>query len=163
MLFPVNSSPYFDVRSCMSKTDARALGESIMTKREILLVMIGLMSGMFLSALDQTVVSTSMRTIADDLDGMSLQAWVTTAYMIMSTISTPLYGKLSDIFGRRPLFIIAISVFVLGSLLAGTADTMYQLAGYRAIQGLGAGGLMALPLAIMGDMLAPRERAKYQG
>ncbi|WP_280795753.1 MDR family MFS transporter [Aurantimicrobium minutum] len=147
----------------MSKTDARALGESIMTKREILMVMIGLMSGMFLSALDQTVVSTSMRTIADDLDGMSLQAWVTTAYMIMSTISTPLYGKLSDIFGRRPLFIIAISVFVLGSLLAGTADTMYQLAGYRAIQGLGAGGLMALPLAIMGDMLAPRERAKYQG
>lgn len=134
-----------------------------MSKREILLVMIGLMSGMFLSALDQTVVSTSMRTIADDLDGMSLQAWVTTAYMIMSTISTPLYGKLSDIFGRRPLFIIAISVFVIGSLLAGTADSMYQLAGYRAIQGLGAGGLMALPLAIMGDMLAPRERAKYQG
>ena len=163
MFFPVNSSHLLDVRSCMSKTDARALGESIMTKREILMVMIGLMSGMFLSALDQTVVSTSMRTIADDLDGMSLQAWVTTAYMIMSTISTPLYGKLSDIFGRRPLFIIAISVFVLGSLLAGTADTMYQLAGYRAIQGLGAGGLMALPLAIMGDMLAPRERAKYQG
>jgi EmrB/QacA subfamily drug resistance transporter len=147
----------------MSKTDARAVGESIMTKREILLVMVGLMSGMFLSALDQTVVSTSMRTIADDLDGMALQAWVTTAYMIMSTISTPLYGKLSDIFGRRPLFIIAISVFVLGSLLAGTADSMYALAGYRAIQGLGAGGLMALPLAIMGDMLAPRERAKYQG
>ena len=147
----------------MSKTDAQAVAQAIMSKREILLVMIGLMSGMFLSALDQTVVSTSMRTIADDLDGMSLQAWVTTAYMIMSTISTPLYGKLSDIFGRRPLFIIAISVFVIGSLLAGTADSMYQLAGYRAIQGLGAGGLMALPLAIMGDMLAPRERAKYQG
>ncbi|MEY4040115.1 MAG: hypothetical protein RLZZ52_983 [Actinomycetota bacterium] len=140
-----------------------AVAEAIMSKREILLVMVGLMAGMFLSALDQTVVSTSMRTIADDLDGMSLQAWVTTAYMIMSTISTPLYGKLSDIFGRRPLFIIAISVFVIGSLLAGTAHTMYELAGYRAIQGLGAGGLMALPLAIMGDMLAPRERAKYQG
>lgn len=134
-----------------------------MNKRQIMLVMIGLMSGMFLSALDQTVVSTSMRTIADDLDGMSLQAWVTTAYMIMATISTPLYGKLSDIFGRRPLFIIAISIFLLGSLLAGTADSMYALAGYRAVQGLGAGGLMALPLAIMGDMLAPRERAKYQG
>lgn len=142
---------------------AKTVASAVMSKKEIMFVMIGLMSGMFLSALDQTVVSTSMRTIADDLDGMSLQAWVTTAYMIMSTISTPLYGKLSDIFGRRPLFIIAISVFVLGSLLAGTADTMYQLAGYRAIQGLGAGGLMALPLAIMGDMLAPRERAKYQG
>ncbi|BAU99852.1 MDR family MFS transporter [Aurantimicrobium minutum] len=142
---------------------AKAVADAVMSKREIMLVMIGLMSGMFLSALDQTVVSTSMRTIADDLDGMALQAWVTTAYMIMSTISTPLYGKLSDIFGRRPLFIIAISIFVIGSFLAGTADTMYSLAGYRAIQGLGAGGLMALPLAIMGDMLAPRERAKYQG
>lgn len=128
-----------------------------------MLVMIGLMSGMFLSALDQTVVSTSMRTISDDLHGMSLQAWVTTAYLIMSTISTPLYGKLSDIFGRRILFIIAISIFLLGSLLAGTAGNMYELASFRAIQGLGAGGLMALPLAIMGDMLAPRERAKYQG
>ena len=140
---------------------AKTVASAVMSKKEIMFVMIGLMSGMFLSALDQTVVSTSMRTIADDLDGMSLQAWVTTAYMIMSTISTPLYGKLSNIFGRRPLFIIAISVFVIGSLLAGTADSMYQLAGYRAIQGLGAGGLMALPLAIMGDMLAPRERAKY--
>ena len=144
-------------------TPKPSVTEAIMSKREILLVMIGLMSGMFLSALDQTVVSTSMRTIADDLDGMSLQAWVTTAYMIMATISTPLYGKLSDIFGRRPLFIIAISIFVAGSLLAGTADSMYALAAYRAVQGLGAGGLMALPLAIMGDMLAPRERAKYQG
>lgn len=134
-----------------------------MTKREILFVMIGLMSGMFLAALDQTIVSTSMRTIADDLNGMALQAWVTTAYMILSTISTPLYGKLSDIFGRRPLFIIAISIFIVGSFLAGTANNMYELALYRAIQGLGAGGLMALPLAIMGDMLSPRERAKYQG
>ena len=125
----------------------------VMSKREILLVMIGLMSGMFLSALDQTVVSTSMRTIADDLNGMALQAWVTTAYMIMSTISTPIYGKLSDIFGRRLLFIIAIVIFLAGSLMAGAAMDMYQLAIYRAIQGLGAGGLMALPLAIMGDML----------
>jgi len=135
----------------------------VMTKRQITLVVVGLMAGMFLSALDQTVVSTSMRTIADDLDGMSLQAWVTTAYMILSTISTPLYGKLSDIFGRRLLFIIAIVLFLIGSLLAGTAHSMYELAAYRAIQGLGAGGLMALPLAIMGDMLSPRERAKYQG
>jgi len=142
---------------------AKASAAPVMTKRQIWLVMIGLMAGMFLSALDQTVVSTSMRTIADDLDGMALQAWVTTAYMILSTISTPLYGKLSDIFGRRLLFIIAISIFLVGSLLAGTAHTMYELAAYRAIQGLGAGGLMALPLAIMGDMLSPRERAKYQG
>jgi EmrB/QacA subfamily drug resistance transporter len=134
-----------------------------MSHRQILFVIFGLMAGMFLSALDQTVVGTSMRTIADDLDGMALQAWVTTAYLIVSCISTPIYGKLSDIFGRRPLFLIAITVFLIGSLLAGMANSMYELAIFRAIQGLGAGGLMALPLTIMGDMLAPRERAKYQG
>ncbi|WP_241981718.1 MDR family MFS transporter [Cryobacterium sp. TMT1-19] len=135
----------------------------LMSHRQILFVIFGLMAGMFLSALDQTIVGTSMRTIADDLDGMALQAWVTTAYLIVSCISTPIYGKLSDIFGRRPLFLIAITIFLIGSLLAGLANSMYELAIFRAIQGLGAGGLMALPLTIMGDMLAPRERAKYQG
>ncbi|HOT33241.1 MAG TPA: MDR family MFS transporter [Rhodoglobus sp.] len=134
-----------------------------MTHRQILFVIFGLMAGMFLSSLDQTIVGTSMRTIADDLDGLSLQAWVTTAYLITSTIATPIYGKLSDIFGRRPLFIIAIVIFLIGSLAAGFSTSMYELAVFRALQGLGAGGLMALPLAIMGDILAPRERAKYQG
>jgi len=134
-----------------------------MTHRQILFVIFGLMAGMFLSALDQTVVGTSIRTIADDLDGLSQQAWVTTAYLIVSTIATPIYGKLSDIFGRRPLFIIAIVIFLVGSIASGFSTSILELAGFRAIQGLGAGGLMALPLAIMGDMLAPRERAKYQG
>jgi EmrB/QacA subfamily drug resistance transporter len=134
-----------------------------MTHKQILFVIFGLMAGMFLSSLNQTIVGTSMRTIADDLQGLSLQAWVTTAFLIVSTISTPIYGKLSDIFGRRPLFIIAIVIFLVGSLLSGFANTMYELAAYRAVQGLGAGGLMALPLTIMGDILAPRERAKYQG
>ena len=147
------------------KQQAQAIKDAggVMTHRQILLVIFGLMAGMFLSALDQTIVGTSMRTIADDLDGLSLQAWVTTAYLITATISTPIYGKLSDIFGRRPLFIIAIAIFLIGSLAAGFSSTMYELAVFRAIQGLGAGGLMALPLAIMGDILAPRERAKYQG
>ncbi|HEY5230382.1 MAG TPA: MDR family MFS transporter [Galbitalea sp.] len=135
-----------------------------MSHRQILLVIYGLMAGMFLASLDQTIVGTSIRTIADDLHGLSEQAWVTTAYLIVSTIATPIYGKLSDIFGRRPLFIIAISVFLFGSLLSAFfATSMYELAAFRAIQGLGAGGLMSIPLAIMGDMLAPRERAKYQG
>ncbi|MWB97237.1 DHA2 family efflux MFS transporter permease subunit [Agromyces sp. MMS17-SY077] len=134
-----------------------------MTHRQIMLVIIGLMAGMFLSALDQTVVGTSIRTIGDDLGGLSQQAWVTTAYLITSTIATPLYGKLSDIFGRRPLFIIAIVIFIVGSLLSSFSQSMGQLAAFRAIQGLGAGGLMSMPLAIMGDILAPRERAKYQG
>jgi len=135
----------------------------VLSHRQILLVIAGLMAGMFLAALDQTVVGTAIRTIADDLDGLSLQAWVTTAYLILSTISTPIYGKLSDLFGRRPLFIIAISIFLVGSFAAAFSTSMYELAVFRAIQGLGAGGLMALPLAIMGDILAPRDRAKYQG
>jgi EmrB/QacA subfamily drug resistance transporter len=136
---------------------------AIMSHRQILFVIFGLMAGMFLSALDQTVVGTAIRTIGDDLHGLSQQAWVTTAYLIVSTISTPIYGKLSDIFGRRPLFIIAIVIFVAGSILAVFSTSMIELAVFRAIQGLGAGGLMSMPLAIMGDMLAPRERAKYQG
>jgi EmrB/QacA subfamily drug resistance transporter len=134
-----------------------------MTHRMIMFVIFGLMAGMFLSALDQTVVGTSIRTIGDDLQGLSLQAWVTTAYLIVSTISTPIYGKLSDIFGRRPLFLIAILIFIIGSILASFSTSMIELAAFRAIQGLGAGGLMSMPLAIMGDILAPRERAKYQG
>ncbi|WP_431279109.1 MDR family MFS transporter [Leifsonia poae] len=136
---------------------------AIMSHRQILFVIFGLMAGMFLSALDQTVVGTAIRTIGDDLHGLSQQAWVTTAYLIVSTISTPIYGKLSDIFGRRPLFILAIVIFVVGSILATFSTSMIELAVFRAIQGLGAGGLMSMPLAIMGDMLAPRERAKYQG
>jgi EmrB/QacA subfamily drug resistance transporter len=134
-----------------------------MSHKEILLVLVGLMAGMFLSALDQSVVGTAMRTISDDLKGLELQAWVTTAYLITSTISTPIYGKLGDIFGRRRLFIIAISIFVFGSLLSAFAGTMYQLAAFRAVQGLGAGGLFALAITILSDIASPRERARYQG
>lgn len=134
-----------------------------LTHRQILAIMGGLMLGMFLAALDQTIVSTSIRTIADDLDGLSNQAWVTTAYLITSTVSTPLYGKLSDIYGRKPFFLGAISVFIIGSIACGTSQTIWQLAGFRALQGLGAGGLMTLALAIIGDIVSPRERARYQG
>jgi len=137
--------------------------QPIMSHRQILLVIYGLMAGMFLSSLDQTVVGTAIRTIGDDLHGLDQQAWVTTAYLIVSTISVPIYGKLSDIFGRRPLFIFGIAVFLAGSLLSSFSTSMLMLAGFRAVQGLGAGALMSIPLAIMGDILAPRERAKYQG
>ncbi|GAA4350711.1 MDR family MFS transporter [Angustibacter luteus] len=148
-------------------TDATASIESIddggLTHRQILTILVGLMMGMFLAALDQTIVATAIRTIADDLHGLSVQAWVTTAYLITSTITTPLYGKLSDIYGRKPLFITAISVFVVGSLACSFATSMYQLAGFRALQGIGAGGLFSMALAIIGDIVPPRERAKYQG
>ncbi|MEY3483991.1 MAG: hypothetical protein RLZZ218_826, partial [Actinomycetota bacterium] len=131
--------------------------------RQIMFVLFGLMAGMFLSALDQSVVGTAMRTIADDLNGLSAQAWVTTAYLITSTIATPIYGKLGDIFGRRKLFITAISIFIFGSVISGLANTMYELAAYRAIQGIGAGGLFALALTILADIVPPRDRARYQG
>src|SRR3954453_440169 len=133
------------------------------THRQIVLILVALMSGMFLAALDQTIVATAIRTIADDLNGLSLQAWATTAYLITSTIATPLYGKLSDLYGRRPYFIAAITIFVIGSVLSGFATSMYQLAAFRAFQGIGAGGLFSLALAIIGDIVPPRERARYQG
>ena len=126
-------------------------------------ILIGLMSGMFLAALDQTIVATAIRTIGDQLNGLSVQAWVTTAYLITSTVTTPLYGKLSDIYGRKPLFLWAISLFLLGSALSAFAPSMYALAAFRAVQGLGAGGLFTMALAIIGDIVPPRERSRYQG
>ncbi|MDH2414057.1 DHA2 family efflux MFS transporter permease subunit [Nocardioides sp. CER19] len=129
----------------------------------ILRIISGLMLAMFLGALDQTIVSTSIRTIADDLHGLSAQAWVTTAYLITSTITTPIYGKLGDLWGRKKLFMFAITVFIIGSALCSLSTSMYELAAFRAFQGLGAGGLFTLVLAIIGDIVSPRERAKYTG
>jgi EmrB/QacA subfamily drug resistance transporter len=131
--------------------------------RQIITILAGLMMGMFLAALDQTIMATATRTIADDLHGFNLQAWATTAFLITSTISTPLYGKLSDIYGRRGFFLFAIAVFIIGSMLCGLSQNMYELAAFRAFQGIGAGGLMSMALAIIGDIVPPRERAKYQG
>jgi len=133
------------------------------THRQILTILAGLLMAMFLAALDQTIVSVAMRTIADDLSGFQLQAWATTAFLITSTISTPLYGKLSDMYGRKPFILFAIGIFILGSALCGLSQSMYELAACRAIQGIGAGGLFSLSLAIIGDIVPPRERAKYQG
>lgn len=151
--------------SSKSRRDAAKLAAASgqMSHKEIWLVLIGLISGMFLAALDQSVVSAAMRTIADDLGGLSLQAWATTAYLITSTVSTPIYGKLGDIFGRRPVFLTAIAIFIIGSVTTGFANTMYELAAYRALQGVGAGGLFSLALTIVADIVPPRERARYQG
>jgi EmrB/QacA subfamily drug resistance transporter len=146
--------------SVVPKLPART-GE--LTHKQILTILSGLMLGMFLAALDQMIVSTAIRTIGDDLHGLSAQAWVTTSFLITSTIATPLYGKLSDIYGRKPLFMFAITVFISGSALCGLATSMYMLAAFRAFQGIGAGGLMSLAFAIIGDIIPPRERARYQG
>jgi EmrB/QacA subfamily drug resistance transporter len=134
-----------------------------LSHRQIMTIFAGLMIGMFLAALDQTIVATSIRTIADDLDGLSLQAWATTGYLITATISTPLYGKLSDLYGRKPLFLAAITIFVLGSVACAFTGSMYELAAARAVQGLGAGGLFSLALTIIADIVSARERSKYQG
>jgi EmrB/QacA subfamily drug resistance transporter len=131
--------------------------------RQILVILSGLILGMFLAALDQTVVSTSIYKIGQSLHGLTAQAWVTTAFLITSTIATPLYGKLSDMYGRKPFFLAAIAIFVVGSAACSFATSMYMLAAFRAFQGIGAGGLFTLALAITGDIIPPRQRAKYQG
>jgi EmrB/QacA subfamily drug resistance transporter len=143
--------------------EAEAPGGGALTHREIMTILGGLMLGMLLAALDMTIMASATKTIADELHGQTIQAWVTTAYLITSTISTPLYGKLSDIFGRKPMYLSAITLFLAGSVLSGIANSMYELAAFRAVQGLGAGGLMSLALAIIADLVSPRERSRYQG
>jgi EmrB/QacA subfamily drug resistance transporter len=121
------------------------------------------MIGIFLAALDQTVVGTALPRIITDLGGNDLYTWAFTAYLLTSTISGPLYGKLSDLFGRRPIFLFGIGVFMIGSLLAGVSQEMWHLIGSRGIQGLGAGALFPIALAVIGDLFAPSERGRYQG
>jgi len=134
-----------------------------LSHRQILTILSGLMLGMFLAALDQNIVSTAIKTIGNDLHDLTAQAWVTTAFLITTTIATPLFGKLSDIYGRKRLFMVSIVIFVIGSALCGLATSMYELAGFRAFQGIGAGGIMPLAMAVIGDIIPPRQRARYQG
>ena len=131
--------------------------------REIMMILSGLMVGMLLAALDQTIVSTALKRIVENFNGLDHYTWVVTAYLLTSTASTPLYGKISDLYGRRPVFQFAIVTFLLGSFLAGAAWSMDALIAFRALQGLGAGGLMALTFVIIGDIVSPRERGRYQG
>jgi MFS family permease len=133
-----------------------------LTHRQILIVLSGLMLGMLLAALDQTIVATALPTIVSELGGINHLSWVVTAYLLASTSSTPLYGKISDLYGRKGVFQAAIVIFLVGSALSGLSRNMGELIGFRALQGLGAGGLMALAMAIIGDVVSPRERGKYQ-
>ncbi len=134
-----------------------------LSHRQILVVFSGLMAGMLLAALDQTIVSTALPTIVGELGGLDHLSWVVTAYLLTTTASTPLYGKLSDIYGRRLMFQSAIVIFVAGSMLCGLSQDMLQLIVFRGIQGIGAGGLMAMAFAIIGDIVSPRERGRYTG
>jgi EmrB/QacA subfamily drug resistance transporter len=129
----------------------------------ILAIYAGLMVTLLLAALDQTIVSTALPRIVSDLGGLSSYSWVFTAYMLATTVTVPLYGKLGDKYGRRPLFLFAIVLFLVGSALCGLAQDMTQLVAFRAIQGLGAGGLFPLALATVGEIVPPRDRGRYQG
>jgi EmrB/QacA subfamily drug resistance transporter len=132
-------------------------------RRQVFIVFSGLMLGLLLAAIDQTIVATALPTIVGDLGGLDHIAWVVTAYLLAETVATPLFGKLGDLYGRKRLFQAAIIIFLAGSVLSGIATSMGTLIAYRAIQGVGAGGLIVLAMAIIADVVSPRERGRYQG
>src|SRR6266516_431312 len=133
------------------------------SRRDIILTMAGVLMVMLLASLDQTIVSTAMPRVIADLQGFDRYTWVSTAYLLTSTVMVPIYGKLSDLFGRKPIFLFGVVVFLLGSALSGASQSMNQLIAFRAFQGLGAGALMPIAIAIVGDLFTPRERGKWQG
>jgi EmrB/QacA subfamily drug resistance transporter len=137
--------------------------DGYLSHRQILVVMSGLLAGMFLGALDQSIVGTALPTITSELGGLDKLSWVVTAYLLTATAATPLWGKISDLYGRKPIFQAAIGIFLLGSLLSGLSQNMGELIAFRAVQGIGGGGLFALALATMGDIVPPRERGRYGG
>ncbi len=149
----------------MADTAAEVLQEpaGALPRRQVLVIIGALMLGMFLAALDQTVVSTALPTIVGDLHGASHLSWVVTAYLLASTVSTPLWGKLGDLYGRKVFFQGAIVIFLVGSVLAGLSTSMIELISFRAIQGLGGGGLMIGAMTIVGDVVSPRDRGRYMG
>ena len=136
---------------------------AILDRRTLIPVFGALMLGMFLAALDQTIVSTALPTIVGDLGGLNHISWVVTSYLLASTASTPLYGKLGDMYGRKPVFLAAILIFLAGSMLSGLSQTMGELIAFRALQGVGAGGLMVSAQAIIADIVPPRDRGRYMG
>jgi EmrB/QacA subfamily drug resistance transporter len=132
-------------------------------RREVLVPFSGALLGLLLAALDQTIVATALPRIVGDLHGLNHLSWVVTAYLLTSTVTVPLYGKLSDLYGRKRLFLVSISIFLAGSALCGAAQSMDQLIVFRGLQGIGAGGLIPLTFAVVGDLFSPRERGRYQG
>ncbi len=134
-----------------------------LSRREIVSVLSGLMLAMFLASLDQTIVATSLSTMAQDLNGWALMSWVVSAYLVASTVTTPIYGRLSDLYGRRPILLVSIALFLLASVLCALSQTMIELIVARAIQGIGGGGLRSVSQAAVADVIPPRERGRYQG
>jgi EmrB/QacA subfamily drug resistance transporter len=137
--------------------------QPLYSRRETLLTMVGVLLVMLLASLDQTIVGTAMPRIVADLNGFDQYTWVTTAYLLTSTVMVPIYGKLSDIFGRKPIFMIGVVLFLVGSALSGASQSMVQLILFRGFQGIGAGALMPIAMTVVGDLFTPRERGKWQG
>lgn len=146
----------------VSASEPQAMSATL-SRGRLISILIGVILGMLLAALDQTVVGTALPRIVANLGGLDHYAWVATSYLLASTVSIPIYGKLSDIYGRRPFFIGGMIIFLIGSALSGTSQDMTQLIIYRGIQGLGAGAMMPLAIAIIGDIFPPAERGKWQG
>src|SRR4029079_13416196 len=136
---------------------------AVLTHRQIMVVLVGVMAGMLLAALDESIVGTALPRIVSDLGGLNHLSWVITAYLLTSTAVTPLWGKISDLYGRRLIFQVTIIIFLIGSALCGLSQNMFELIAFRALQGVGGGGLMAIALSIIGDVIPPRERGRYQG
>lgn len=145
-------------------SDKSHSGQAVVTsRRQLWIIFVGLMVSMVLAALDQSIVNTALPQMASDLGGLAHLSWVVTAFMLCSTIATPIYGKLGDMYGRRRLLVASISIFLVSSALCGLAQSMPQLILFRALQGFGAGGLMALSQTVISDVVGPRERGRYQG
>src|SRR3954451_2933605 len=147
----------------MSDSTRQIEGGAALSRRSFALTFGGLLLAMLLASLDQTIVATALPTIVGDLGGLDQLSWVVTAYLLGATVSMPLWGRASDLYGRKGLFLAAIVVFLAGSALSGAAQSLGELIGFRALQGLGAGGLMTLAMAIVGEIVAPRERGRFQG
>jgi EmrB/QacA subfamily drug resistance transporter len=170
------AGPHVQVQVSENSRQARSTGDQqtsveriatdepqYLSHQQIVVVLFGLMAGVMLAALDQSIVGTALPRIVSDLGGLDKLAWVVTAYLLTATASTPLWGKISDLYGRRNIFQAAILIFLAGSVLCGMSQNLPQLIAFRAIQGIGGGGLMALAFSIIGDIIPPRERGRYQG
>jgi EmrB/QacA subfamily drug resistance transporter len=163
MSTPAGDDPQVAAAGPAGAATAENAGPQYFSHRQIVVILFGVMAGMLLAALDQGIVGTALPRIVSDLGGLDRLSWVVTAYLLTSTAATPLWGKISDLYGRRLIFQIAIGIFLVGSALSGLSQNMSQLIGFRALQGIGGGGLFAIALSIIGDVIPPRERGRYQG
>ncbi|MGH2508591.1 MAG: MFS transporter, partial [Ktedonobacteraceae bacterium] len=162
------------MKTIESRAETMAVGEKsldvaneyeqpVFSRRETLFTMYGVLMVMLLASLDQTIVATAMPDIIANLNGFDQYTWVTTAYLLTSTVMVPIYGKLSDIFGRKPIFMIGVVIFLVGSVLSGASQSMLQLILFRGFQGIGAGALIPIAMTVVGDLFTARERGKWQG